>query len=63
MTIIGLSALGYIKNDYIQRGDPNRLINGVDYMGNICGIDDEVLGIYLCIYVSNYIFINLYINI
>ena len=42
MTCIGLIVLGVIKNDNLAEGDPNRLINGMDYNGKICGIDNDI---------------------
>eukprot|EP01038_Epipyxis_sp_PR26KG_P006534 gene6534-8977_t len=42
MTIIGFSATGVISTSYISKGNPNLLIYGVDYQGNICGIDEPV---------------------
>jgi len=43
VTAVGFASLGLIKSDYIVKGDPNRLIRGVDYNGKICGIDNSVL--------------------
>lgn len=42
MTLIGFAAVGIIQSDIIDKGDPKRLIRGVDYMGKICGVDDPV---------------------
>ena len=43
MTLIGLAALGYpIASVQIQKGNPDLLLHGVDYKGNICGISDSV---------------------
>ena len=42
MTFIGLIVTGVIENDKLQKGDPQRLINGMDYNGKICGIDTAV---------------------
>jgi hypothetical protein len=45
MVAIGLAALGYIRSPYIRKGDPQRLLRGVDYQGNICGVDTAVIGL------------------
>lgn len=42
MTAIGLVATGFVENSNIQQGDPRRLINAIDYKGNICGVESEV---------------------
>lgn len=42
MNIIGLAAAGYIKVAEIKQGNPQLLLHGVDYEGNICGVDDPV---------------------
>lgn len=42
MTVIGLVALGVIHSTTINKGDPERLLRGVDYEGNICGVDSVV---------------------
>ena len=34
MTVIGI--------DSVKKGDPDKLINGVDYQGRICGVDADV---------------------
>lgn len=34
--------MGFIQNDVLKEGDPNRLSNGMDYLGNICGVTDFV---------------------
>jgi len=44
MTGVGFVVTGAIQSENLQAGDPYRLINGMDYMGNICGIDDAVCG-------------------
>lgn len=38
MTGVGLAATGLIKSEVIKKGDPRRLINGLDYHANICGV-------------------------
>ena len=38
MTGIGLAATGVIKSDHLKKGDPEVLFNGMDYLGNICGV-------------------------
>lgn len=42
MTGLGLIATGAIANDDLPPGNPMRLVNPMDYMANICGIDDKV---------------------
>lgn len=42
MHAIGLAAIGAYESTYIDRGNPDRLLRGVDYKGNICGVDAEV---------------------
>lgn len=42
MTVIGLIVLGPIHSTTINKGDPERLLRGVDYEGNICGVDNPV---------------------
>jgi len=42
MTVIGLIVTGAIENDKLRAGDPARLINGMDYTGEICGISEKV---------------------
>mmetsp|Transcript_3507 Transcript_3507/g.12781 ORF Transcript_3507/g.12781 Transcript_3507/m.12781 type:complete len:678 (-) Transcript_3507:65-2098(-) len=42
MTGIGFAALGFIESDKIHKGNPYRLINGIDYKGNVCGISKDV---------------------
>lgn len=44
MTGIGFAVTGAIRSDSLSVGNPYRLINGMDYMGNICGIDDVTCG-------------------
>ena len=39
MTMVGFVVLGYIPNDRLPPGDPRRLINGMDYLGQICAVD------------------------
>lgn len=43
VTFVGLASTGIIKSDYIVKGNPNRLVRGIDYYGNICGVDNMVL--------------------
>ena len=38
MTAIGLSAMGILDVANVKTGDPERLINGMDYHGNVCGV-------------------------
>ena len=42
MTIIGLIVCGIIKSPTLQKGDPYRLVNAIDYNGKICGIEGNV---------------------
>lgn len=35
---IGLVATGFVESDHLKKGKPDVLFNGVDYLGNICGI-------------------------
>jgi choline transporter-like protein 2/4/5 len=43
MVILGFMALGYINSPYIEKGNPLRLLRGVDYKGFVCGVDTEVI--------------------
>ena len=42
MICIGLFVTGYIDSEYLEKGDPNRLLNGMDYHGNICGVTKNI---------------------
>ncbi|KAL7520434.1 hypothetical protein ACHAWX_005161 [Stephanocyclus meneghinianus] len=42
MTGLGLASMGFIESEYIKQGDPNRLVNGLDYHGNLCGVTNFV---------------------
>ena len=42
MTIIGLIVVGVIKSPTLQKGNPYRLLNAIDYNGRICGYDGNV---------------------
>ena len=42
MTLLGFVALGWIPDERLPAGDPNRLLSPMDYDGRICGIDSEV---------------------
>ena len=42
MTLVGFVATGVIKDDHLQKGNPNRLIYPMDYNGDLCGISDSV---------------------
>lgn len=42
MTLLGFVALGWIANDNLPAGNPNRLLSPMDYQGRICGINDAV---------------------
>lgn len=36
---------GIIPSEHLKKGEPERLINGMDYLGNICGITNYQTGI------------------
>ncbi len=40
MTGVGLAATGYIKSEHVKKGNPEILFNGMDYIGNICGVSN-----------------------
>ena len=42
MTGIGLAATGLIDSHHIKKGDPRRLVNGLDYAANICGVTNHL---------------------
>lgn len=42
MSLVGLAVIGAIKTDRLRVGNPYRLINPIDYEGNICGYDSVV---------------------
>jgi hypothetical protein len=42
MTLIGMASIGRIQSTYFRKGDPELLIHGVDYQGNICGVSPVV---------------------
>ncbi|CAM9740877.1 unnamed protein product [Ascophyllum nodosum] len=42
MTALGLVVTGTIPHESLEPGKPQRLINGIDYNGRICGIDSGV---------------------
>jgi len=44
MTGIGLVVTGAIQDDSLKTGNPARLINGMDYMANICGVSEKKCG-------------------
>jgi len=44
MTGIGLVVTGGIQSESLNVGNPARLINGIDYMGNICGVTEKKCG-------------------
>ncbi|KAJ8605234.1 hypothetical protein CTAYLR_000495 [Chrysophaeum taylorii] len=41
LSFVGFVVLGWIESDELPRGDPRRLIHGLDYLGSICGVDDR----------------------
>eukprot|EP00596_Hydrurales_sp_CCMP1899_P007026 CAMPEP_0119035114 /NCGR_PEP_ID=MMETSP1177-20130426/2080_1 /TAXON_ID=2985 /ORGANISM="Ochromonas sp, Strain CCMP1899" /LENGTH=377 /DNA_ID=CAMNT_0006993035 /DNA_START=379 /DNA_END=1509 /DNA_ORIENTATION=+ len=42
MTIIGLIVTGVISSPTLQKGNPYRLLNAIDYQGRICGYDGNL---------------------
>lgn len=42
LTVIGLASIGIISIKSLQAGNPQLLLHGVDYKGNICGLDPIV---------------------
>ena len=42
MTGIGLAATGVIESAHIKKGDPRRLVHGMDYHGNLCGVTNHL---------------------
>lgn len=44
MTGVGMVVTGLAESDDLPKGNPYRLINGLDYDGNICGITDVTYG-------------------
>ena len=38
MTGVGFAALGWIESEEIPRGNPYRLINAIDWQGQLCGL-------------------------
>lgn len=44
MTAVGMVVCGLIESDELPKGNPARLINGMDYMGNICGVTSNICG-------------------
>lgn len=40
--LLGWLVMTYLGVDAISNGDPHLLVNGIDYDGRICGIDDAV---------------------
>jgi hypothetical protein len=38
MTGIGFAATGFIESENLKKGEPEVLFNGMDYLGNICGV-------------------------
>ena len=45
MILIGLGATGVVDLGRIEKGDPARLLNGVDYKGNTCGSSGALLNL------------------
>ncbi len=39
-----LSNTGVIQSNHLKKGKPERLINGMDYLGNICGVTNYETG-------------------
>ena len=44
MTGVGFAALGWIESEEIPRGNPYRLINAIDWNGQLCGFGEDVKG-------------------
>ena len=42
MTALGFGTIGLINVPYLHKGNPQRLLHGIDYVGNICGVDESV---------------------
>lgn len=42
MTVIGFIVTGVVKSELLQKGNPIRLTNEIDYDGRICGYDEDV---------------------
>eukprot|EP00957_Ditylum_brightwellii_P055654 4216726-Ditylum_brightwellii.AAC.1 len=42
MTGVGFAVTGVIESNTLNKGNPERLVNGMDYHGNICGISNYV---------------------
>lgn len=40
--LVAWLAMTYLGVDAISKGDPHLLVNGIDYDGRICGIDEAV---------------------
>ena len=40
MTLLGFVAVGWIQDDHLQAGDYRRLVNSIDYKGQVCGTND-----------------------
>lgn len=40
--VIAWLAMTYLGVDAMRNGDPDVLVNGIDYAGRICGVDDAV---------------------
>lgn len=40
--LLGWMAMTYLGADGIANGDPHLLVNGIDYDGRICGVDEVV---------------------
>ncbi|KAH8098857.1 choline transmembrane transporter [Aureococcus anophagefferens] len=39
MTVLGFAVVGIWKNPRLPSGDPRRLVYGMDYLGDLCGVD------------------------
>jgi hypothetical protein len=42
MTLVGFVACGVIEDSHLQKGNPMRLTNAIDYTGHICGYNGDV---------------------
>ena len=45
MILIGLGATGVVDLRRVEEGDPARILNGVDYMGNTCGSSGALMNL------------------
>lgn len=55
MTIVGLATIpgSGVETSRLNKGNPWRLVNGIDYKGRVCGINDEVKKLDYLYYLPN----------